>query len=265
MPLPNKAKSDMFRIPFNIPVLESFAQTALAQVLVCVILSACTAAVPGQAINDPYEKQNRAVHGFNIAVDRALFGDGNVKGALPKVPTPIAVRFSNFSANLGMPSAIVNNLLQLKVGPAMQDTLRFAVNSTVGIAGLFDPASTIGIPAENADFGETLHTWGVAQGAYVEAPLLGPSTERDLAGTLVDLAIDPVNTLVDRRAASYITLGRLTAKVGDRQRFANTYQSILYDSADGYAQARLLYLQNRDYELGIAADTVDPYEDPYAQ
>lgn len=255
----------MFRIPFNIPVPGSFPQSVLAQALICILLSACTGAVPGQAINDPYENQNRTVHGFNVAVDRALFGDGTVKGALPMVPPPIAVGFSNFSANLGMPSAVVNNLLQLKVGPAMQDTLRFAVNSTVGIAGLFDPASAIGIPAEKADFGETLHTWGVAQGAYLEAPLLGPSTERDLAGTLVDLVIDPVNTLVDSRVAAYITLGRLTAKVGDRQRFANTYQSILYDSADSYAQARLLYLQNRDYELGIAADTVDPYEDPYAQ
>jgi phospholipid-binding lipoprotein MlaA len=237
----------------------------MAQVLVGLALSGCSAAIPGETINDPYERQNRAVHGFNVAVDRALFGDGTVKGALPKVPTGLAVRLSTFTGNLGMPSAIVNNLLQLKVGPAMQDTLRFAVNSTVGIAGLFDPASAIGIPAREADFGETLHTWGVAQGAYLEAPLLGPTTERDMAGTLVDFVIDPVNTLVDRRVASYITLGRLTAKVGDRQRFANTYQSVLYDSADSYAQARLLYLQNRDYKLGITEDSIDPYEDPYAQ
>lgn len=255
----------MFRIPFDFSAPRPKAKTTMAQVLVCLILSGCSAAIPGQSINDPHEKRNRAIHGFNVAVDRALFGDGTVKGALPKVPTGLAVRVSTFTANLGMPSAVVNNLLQLKIGPAMQDTLRFAVNSTVGVAGLFDPASAIGIPAKDADFGETLHTWGIAQGAYIEAPLLGPTTERDLAGTLVDFVIDPMNTLVDGRVASYITLGRLTAKVGDRQRFANTYQSILYDSADSYAQARLLYLQNRDYKLGITADTVDPYEDPYAQ
>lgn len=259
-----EAKSDMLKIPFTNP-LSGFPAHLLAVVLVAALGGGCTRAAPDQAINDPYESQNRAVHGFNIAVDRALFGDGHVKGAIPKIPTPVTIGFSNFASNLGMPNAILNNLLQLKPGPAAQDTLRFAVNSIVGIGGLFDPASTLGIPAKQADFGGTLYTWGVAEGAYLEAPLLGPSTERDLAGTAVDFVIDPFNSVVGRRDAAYINTGRLVAKAGNRQRFANTYESILYDSADSYAQARLLYLQQRHFDLGIAADTPDPYEDPYAQ
>lgn len=230
-----------------------------------VLLAGCDRPQPGAEFNDPYEASNRRVHAFNTAVDRTFFGSPDHKGLIPKIPTPISVGFSNFANNLGMPSAVLNSLLQLKPGPALQDTLRFAVNSTVGIGGLFDPASKIGIPADQADFGETLHVWHAPEGVYLEAPFLGPTTARDLTGTLVDLVTDPVGTVVTHREANAISLGRLTAKVGNRQRFADTYESILYESADSYAQARLMYLQNRHYDLGIEDTSVDPYEDPYAQ
>ncbi|MCX8507877.1 MAG: VacJ family lipoprotein [Rhodobacteraceae bacterium] len=227
-------------------------------------LSGCAHAPEGAEFNDPYEAGNRKIHRFNVAIDSFFFGNPEKKGVLPIIPKPIATGFSNFSHNVGMPSAVVNNLLQFKIGPAVQDTFRFAINTTVGIGGLFDPASTLGIPAVEADFGQTLHRWGVGEGAYLEAPFLGPTTERDIAGTIIDIAIDPMNNLFPPREANYITLARLTAKVGNRQQFADTYESILYDSADSYAQARLLFLQNRHYELGIEEDVADPYEDPYA-
>lgn len=239
--------------------------TAAVLFMAITLASGCSRPTPGADINDPYENGNRTVHRFNVAVDRTFFGDGTSKGIFPPIPRPITVGFSNFAANLGMPSAVLNSVLQARPGPALQNTLRFAVNSTVGIGGLFDPATAIGIPADPADFGETLHVWGVGEGAYLEVPFLGPSTERDIAGTIIDMAIDPVNTVVNTRDAAYITVGRLTAKVGNRQRFADTYESILYESADSYAQARLLYLQNRHYELGIEEETFDPYEDPYAE
>ncbi len=252
---------------FKKPLCKPFKRplSGLAAVLaVAVSLSGCSRPQADSEFNDPYEAGNRKVHRFNLAIDRFFFGNNETKGILPTIPKPVAVGFSNFSHNVGMPSAIVNNLLQLKPGPALQDTLRLAVNTTVGIGGLFDPATAIGIPAEGADFGETLHTWGVGEGAYLEAPFLGPTTERDLAGTIVDIAIDPMNNLFPPREANYITFARLTAKVGDRQQFADTYESILYESADSYAQARLLFLQSRHYELGIEEDVADPYEDPYA-
>lgn len=242
------------------------ARVTAALFVVAVLASGCARPTPGGEINDPYENGNRAVHRFNVAVDRTFFGDGDTrKGVIPPIPRPLTVGFGNFASNLGMPSAVLNSLLQAKPGPALQNTLRFAVNSTIGIGGLFDPATAVGIPADPADFGETLHVWGVGEGAYLEVPFLGPSTERDIAGTIIDMAIDPVNTVVNTREAAYINLGRLTAKVGNRQRFADTYESILYESADSYAQARLLYLQNRHYELGIEEETFDPYEDPYAE
>ena len=247
------------------PSEGGFTRAAACLLVLTAVANGCARPTPASEAYDPYESGNRAVHRFNLGVDQFFFGNDDQKGMLPTIPKPVAVGFSNFAANLGMPSAVLNSLLQAKPGPALQNTLRFAVNSTVGIGGLFDPASAIGIPADPADFGETLHVWGAGEGAYLEVPFLGPSTQRDLAGTLVDIAIDPVNALVEPREAAYITVGRLTAKVGNRQRFADTYESILYDSADSYAQARLLYLQNRHYELGIEEETFDPYEDPYAQ
>jgi phospholipid-binding lipoprotein MlaA len=242
--------------------VRRIGSAALALVL---LAAACTRPEPGAEVNDPYESGNRAVHRFNVGVDRFFFGNDERTGVLPTIPRPIAIGFSNFAGNLGQPSAVVNSVLQAKPGPALQNALRFAVNSTIGIAGLFDPATAIGIPADPADFGETLHVWGAPEGAYLEVPFLGPSSERDLAGTLVDIALDPVNIVASTNEHVAITVGRLTASVGNRQRFADTYESILYESADSYAQARLLYLQNRHFELGIEEETFDPYEDPYAQ
>jgi phospholipid-binding lipoprotein MlaA len=233
--------------------------------LALLVLAACARGEPGAEINDPYEAANRRTHAFNLALDKALFGNSEQKGAIPRIPVPITIGFSNFSANLGMPSNILNSLLQAKPGPALQNTFRFAINTTVGVGGIFDPAGAIGIDADPADFGETLHVWGVPQGAYLEVPVWGPSTERDWAGTVVDLAINPINTVLQWPESGYATVVILTGKAGNRQRFADTYESILYESADSYAQARLLYLQNRDFDLGIEEDVIDPYEDPYVE
>ncbi len=234
-------------------------------VLLAFGLAACTAAQPGAEFNDPYEAQNRAVHDANKEIDRTLFGGGGQKGVVPALPVPLARGLSNATANLSAPSNVVNSVLQGRPEPAVTNTLRFVINSTVGIAGLFDPASAIGIARDDTDFGETLSVWGAPEGAYQELPFLGPSTERDTAGKIVDWVLDPVGNLVGAPESTYITGVRLGGKIGDRQRFADTYESILYGSADSYAQARLLYLQNRRFDLGEEAAVIDPYEDPYGQ
>jgi phospholipid-binding lipoprotein MlaA len=229
------------------------------------VLAACAATPPGAEYNDPYEAQNRGVHQANKEIDQALFGGGGRSGIVPTLPVPVARGLSNATANLGAPSNVVNSVLQGRPEPAITNTLRFVINSTVGIAGLFDPATAIGVPRDDTDFGETLAVWGAPEGAYQELPFLGPSTERDTAGKIVDWVLDPVGHLVGRPEGTYITGIRLGSRVGDRQRFADTYESILYDSADSYAQARLLYLQNRRFDLGEEEVVFDPYEDPYGQ
>lgn len=249
----------MFRNP--LPQTPRAGLLGLAALLLA--LSACTRPQPGAEFNDPYEAQNRAVHAENVQLDSLVFGREHPRKR-PILPAPIARSLSNAGDNLGMPSAVVNNLLQGKPGPALQDTLRFAINTTIGIGGLFDPASSMGIPAVDADFGQTLHVWGAPEGAFLVLPVAGPTTERDLVGSVVDVFLDPFNAF-DKPERYYLIAGRIGGAVGFRSANSELIDSILYESADSYAQMRLIYLQYRHNKLGIEEEVFDPYADPYGQ
>lgn len=234
--------------------------------LLALALAGCAAPVP-PAINDPDEATNREMHAFNVGLDKAVLRP--VADALGRDGQgAVAKGVSNFSDNLGMPSAVLNNVLQLRLGKAAENTLRFGLNTVIGLGGLFDPATAMGVQGSETDFGQTLHIWGVPEGAYVELPFAGPSTTRDTVGLIVDSLIDPMNTLLPSPESNLVPVAKIASRVGDRARFMQTVDSVLYDSADSYAQARLLYLQNRRFELGQSAGETsfeDPYEDPYAQ
>ena len=236
--------------------------------LALVALAACGPAPAPQGIDDPNEANNRQMHALNRALDRSLVRPA-AKGYGAILPVPVQQGVSNFASNLDIPGDVVNGLLQGRPGNAAENVLRFAVNSTIGIGGLFDPASALGVEGKETDFGETLHIWGAEEGNYAEVPFVGPTTTRDFVGMLVDVAMNPVSLVLDR-PESYVATGfKLGSRLGDRNRYSDTVDSILYESADSYAQARLLYLQNRRYELGQTTDGdnasfEDPYEDPYA-
>lgn len=255
--------------PFLFQALRKNAAGSRAVVvLTCVTLAACAAPPPPAAIYDPDEAQNRDIHAFNRELDRNLLRPASsAYGAI--LPAPVKQGVTNFAENLDIPGDVVNNALQGRPHHALENTLRFTVNTVVGIGGLFDPASAIGLPGKETDFGETLHVWGAGEGAYVELPALGPSTERDAVGTIVDFAMNPVGRLLPKPESYWVTAANIGSKLGDRDRYSDTIDSILYDSADSYAQTRLLYLQNRRYELGQTTGGeeafLDPYEDPYAE
>ncbi len=232
------------------------------------LLGACAQKQAPSGITDPMEAQNRQIHAFNLAVDKAILRPAS--GAYDSVlPRPVEDGIENFADNLDGPSDVVNSILQGRPKNAVENTLRFVLNTTVGIGGLFDPATALGIEGKSTDFGETLHVWGASEGNYVEFPLVGPTTERDLVGTLVDVAINPLRYVLPPREGNIATAAKVASKVGDRARYSDTLDSILYESADSYAQARLLYLQNRRFELGQTSGAqndeafLDPYEDPY--
>jgi phospholipid-binding lipoprotein MlaA len=232
-------------------------------------LSACATQPAPSGINDPNEKFNRSVHAFNVGLDKTLVRPAaSAYGAI--LPTPIERGVSNFANNLDAPGQVLNHLLQGKPQFAMQNTLRFALNTTAGIGGLFDFSTAIGLPGVETDFGETLHVWGAPEGNYVELPGFGPSTSRDAAGIVVDLVMNPASAVLPELPGGVSTAAQIGSKLGDRDRFSSTVDSLLYESADSYAQLRLLYLQKRRYELGQTdaesdATFVDPYEDPYAE
>ncbi len=212
-------------------------------------------------IRDPHEKRNRTVHAFNRGVDRYAFRPAS-KGYVSVVPPDMVTSFGYFAENLSMPGQAVNSLLQGNVKQAGIALSRFAINTVLGIGGLGDPASDFNVPAVDTDFGETLHVWGVGEGSYVELPVLGPSTARDATGFVVDLFTNPLGYARNNPAENIDIYAEVVRRLGDRGTYSDTVDSILYESADSYAQARLIYLQNRRFELGQTSETseIDPFE-----
>lgn len=185
------------------------------------------------------------------------------------VPEPVRQGVGNFASNVNLPAVVVNDVLQLKLEDAIKNTLRFAMNTIFGLGGVLDPAADMGLFEESTDFGETLHVWGVPEGNYVELPILGPSTERDMVGKVVDLFTNPLTYGLPSPEKYVPTAAGVASRFGDRYRFSDTVDSILYDSEDSYAQARLLYLQNRRFELSggsiSESEGADIFEELYGE
>lgn len=239
---------------------------ALSTILPCLLLilsaSACSVAPPGTDIHDPNEAHNREVHEFNRSFNERISSRGGA--STPSIDPELTKPVINFADNLALPGMVLNGLFQTDIGGAATNTVRFIVNSTVGIAGLFDPATAIGLEEESTDFGETLAIWGASEGAYIELPFLGPTTERALAGDIADFFLDPLGSVGTPRQQRQASAASLSALVIKRSQVSGLVDSI-YDSADSYAQQRLLYYQNRRFDLGTAVDAVDPYTELYGE
>lgn len=250
------------------PVARALSFLALAA-----LLAGCATsqdpATRTDGINDPYEAQNRSIHAFNKGLDRNLVRPVS-QGYAFIVPPEIRDTVNNFSDNLSEPGIVINSLLQADLRGAGIATTRFLMNSTIGLLGFFDPATELMITRHETDFGETLAVWGVGEGAYIELPVFGPSTQRDAVGFFTDIFTNPLTFFtLDASPERYIPpTAWAGAALNDRDQLSGTIDSILYDSADSYAQSRSIYLQNRRFELGDGqTDDIDPFEDdidPYA-
>ena len=214
-------------------------------------------------VYDPFEDMNRSVHAFNKLVDGAVIGPvADAYGTV--VPEELQMVVENAASNLSEPNAFLNHIMQGD-GQGASDTLaRFLLNSTLGLGGIFDPAADLGIFKKPTDFGETLAVWGVDEGAYIELPLLGPSSVRDSVGIVVDLAIDPLNYVITKEQAYYLLALRGVNLIGKRHAYDDLINVLYYESADSYAAQRLSYLQNKRYAVSGGETEVDDLEDPYA-
>lgn len=250
------------------------SKRVLLSLFAAVALTACaTSQDPGlrtDGINDPYETQNRAIHGFNKGLDKNVVRPVS-NGYAAVIPYEFRDRVNDFSTNLSMPGVVINSLLQGDLRGAGLATTRFLMNTTLGFAGIADVATEFNIPQHSTDFGETLAVWGVGEGAYVELPILGPSTQRDAVGFVTDFFTNPLTLFtINTSPEQYIPpTARAGSWLNTRNRLGGTIDSILYESADSYAQSRSIYLQNRRFELGGAGETeedvyIDPF-DPYAE
>lgn len=215
---------------------------------------------PDQVIaDDPIEPVNRTIFGANEFVDRTVLKPV-ARAYSDDVPTGVQQGLHNFFGNLKEPVVGANHLLQGNADEAGASVARFAVNSTVGGGGIFDVAAHWGVPAHEADFGQTLGVWGLQPGAYIELPLLGPSNVRDTAGFAVDLVMDPF-TWANGTAVTDFVYARAGAQVIMRRaELLPVTDDVDKNALDPYAQYRSYYTQRRAalVEKGVEGDQTTP-------
>ena len=205
------------------------------------LLSACATTGVGSA-RDPLEPLNRAIFGFNETFDQALLKPV-AQGYRAALPEMVRAGVTNFFSNIGDVWIAANNLLQGKPESALQDVMRVAINTVIGLGGLIDVASDAGLDKHNEDFGQTLGRWGVGSGPYLVLPFLGPSNFRDgIALVGVDTAVDPVWNIDHIPTRNTLYSGRA---VNARSDALDAVSVIEAAALDKYRFVRDSYLQRR--------------------
>ena len=221
------------------------------------LVTACSTPSPeALAQNDPWEETNRAIFDFDIQVDHAVARPVAVfyRSA---VPQPAREGVHNALANLNAPVIFVNDTLQGEGEKAGETVGRFLINSTVGLAGLIDVAAKVGIPGHENDFGITMGKAGAQEGSYLVLPLFGPKPPRDLVGTGVDVAFDPLTYIKWHNSTLYYMVRTGLGVLDARESSLDTVSQIERSSIDFYATTRSLYRQNRAAQIndGKAPDS----------
>ena len=207
-----------------------------------------------QEVKDCFESVNRGIFAFNQGLDKVIFKP--LSKGYRKLPQPIRSGTSNILSNLGNVVTIPNNILQGQIKNAGINSLRLVLNSTLGIAGIFDVASYYGLEKiDKEDYGQTLGTWGVGEGCYFVLPVLGPTTVRDSIGSLVNVMggdawynVTVANDTQYFNEADYY-LSRVMSGVDFRAKNLESFDSLEKTSIDLYASIRSLYLQDRDRKI----------------
>ncbi|HZD52223.1 MAG TPA: VacJ family lipoprotein, partial [Woeseiaceae bacterium] len=224
-------------------------RAVLSGILLCLLMAGgCAANGPAGVRHsnvDPWEPMNRRIDKLNRNVDRITLKP-IAKGYDKVTPAFVKHRVTNFSQNLRGPLHIVNNFLQGKGRDGLSETGRFLANSTIGILGLFDVASHMGLAERHEeDFGQTLAVWGVPSGPYVIVPFFGPQTLRDALMLPVDFLADPLLYYEEDRVRYSLYALR---SIELRTRFLSV-ERFIEESFDRYIAVRESYLQNREYEI----------------
>ena len=239
--------------------MPASAPTSRQRRSVRAVLAAAVLALPfaGAAAagkpNDPLEKLNRATYAFNDALDRMLAHPA-ARAYKAVVPQPVRKVVSNFVANINYPEVMLNDALQGKFKSAGQDFLRLLVNTTIGIGGLFDPATPMHIPSHDEDFGLTLGHWGVPPGPYLVLPFVGPSDFRDAPARIVDTYSTPYTYAKSKRTE----YGLYALTLLDRRTDLLSADTALQNAYDPYTFVRNAYVARRQY---LVSDGIVPEDD----
>ncbi len=211
-------------------------------------VAACVCAPAAYAqdrVHDPYEALNRDLFAAHEAIDNSVLAPV-ARGYRAVTPRLVRTGVSNFLRNLRSPVILANDVLQAEPGRAGVTVARFGVNTIVGVLGLFDPASSMGLERHDEDFGQTLGVWGVAPGPYFFIPVLGPTNLRDSAGRIVDMAFDPLNwAAFDEADEARAIRGALTG-ISVREALLNEVDGVRENSVDPYVTFRSSYALFRE-------------------
>ncbi|MCK6413170.1 MAG: VacJ family lipoprotein [Azonexus sp.] len=208
-------------------------------------LALSTAVWAGDNPRDPYEGFNRTMFAVHETLDRSLLKPV-ARGYDRALPLPVKAGVGNFFGNVGDAWTGANNLLQGKAGDAGVDLARLLVNSTLGIFGLFDVASELGLEKHDEDFGQTLAVWGVGDGAYLFWPLIGPRSVRDTAGFVTDAWVDPVGWVDPVRVRNTFRGVRI---VDVRASLLPSDKVVDEAALDKYSYIRDAYFQRRQNQI----------------
>ena len=231
--------------------------------LILILLSANTSAgtdgennisKKNKPVKDCFENLNRATFALNEGLDKAIFKP--VAKGYRKLPSPVRTGTNNALINLSSLITIPNNILQGELKIAAVNTGRFAINTTVGILGIFDVAQKMGFSEyEKEDYGQTFGSWGVGAGCYIVLPVLGPSTIRDTTGSFVNvLGGDPWYNVSASGNNHYLSkteymTTKILGGVNFRANNLETIENLEKNSMDFYASVRSLYLQSRQRKI----------------
>jgi len=204
---------------------------------------------------DPFQDLNEKTHKFNQNLDESIATP--IARVYRKVtPDFVEVGVTNFTDNIEDVNIALNNLLQGKIKDGFSDIFRFTLNSTIGILGLFDVASTIGLEKHSEDFGQTLAVWGVSDGPYIVLPVLGPSSLRDTLARIPEAFMTPL-LLIDHDRTGY----ELTAidLLDKRARYLGLESIVI---GDDYLFYRDAYFQSREFDIndGLIEDDFDDFD-----
>ena len=217
-------------------------------------------------VKDCFEGLNRGIFAFNQVLDQVLI-EPAAKG-YRYLPSPIRSGTSNLLSNISLVVTIPNNLLQGDFGLAGKNSARFVVNSTVGILGIFDPASKMGLnDYEKEDWGQTFGKWGVGEGCYIVLPVLGPSTARDATASLINFSGGNAwyNITVDEDT-HYVSdfdyyASRATSGIDFRAKNIESFDNLEKNSIDFYASVKSLYLQDRKKKIANSDQIIETMND----
>ena len=217
-------------------------------------------------VKDCFEPLNRVTFAVNMSLDKAIFKP--VAKGYRVLPTPVRSGVSNALVNLSSLITIPNNVLQGEIKKAGVNTGRFAVNTTIGVLGIFDIATTMGFPEyEKEDYGQTLGTLGIGPGCYLVLPVIGPSTVRDTVGSFINvMGGDPwynasMNGNNEFLSESTYAASRVLGGIDFRAKNFDSLENLEKNSMDLYASFRSLYLQDRQQKILNSKATTETMDD----